>query len=520
MRGTIPASWAIAALALITAACGGGDSFPSTTTTTGGATTTPATTTSSSAPTTTATTTTTSGTTTTTTLPPGATPVDHAGYCVRGTAPNDALNVRSGPGTGFDPVGELAWNAAAVPAGGLSAPDDRDRPWYLVEYPGGIGWAAAWYLEPAPCDPAAIAVAPLAGPGFPDALAGSLVPWSWVDDQWALALYTPAWGGDFALYLVGPYGQVFEVYSWPRTEGPADPFDLMDWRPDARAALAGFHFPGEGKWQVRVLDLETRTSRTVVDQVVEAFEPSASFTRPTGREVVVRTNDDYMTTERIEVRRTDGTLYSTLLDHPRPDAWIREATWLYGLEGTTVVIGDGAGLRLVTNQGDPLRDLASPGEACRPVRWWDEATVLARCIPPEILDYLPQSAYTRLWLVPFDGSGATPLTALPDETSVGDYGFSDASRVGDGVFANWWGDCGAASVNLVRPDGSTESIAQGSMIGTIGPSLLVRQWEACDGSPGSLRLVTPDGTVLATLLAPPTIDAWGVIDALMLGDLP
>ena len=75
-------------------------------------------------------------------------------------------------------------------------------------------------------------------------------------------------------------------------------------------------------------------------------------------------------------------------------------------------------------------------------------------------------------------------------------------------------------MNLVRPDGSTESIAQGKMIGAIGPNLLVRQWEACDGSPGSLHLVAPDGTNLATLIAPATNESWGVIDALMLGDLP
>jgi hypothetical protein len=500
-------------LTVVTAACSDDDAFPSSTTaassTTGGETTTSAGITTSSASTT-------APTTTTATTVPGTTPVDFTAFCVRGTAPDDSLAVRSGPGTDFDTVGELAWNAADVPAGGFSAPDGYDRPWFQVESPSGLGWAASWHLEPAPCAPSAITEAALAGPGWPDALAGDLVPWNWVDEDWVLALYTPTWGSPYALYLVSPHGEIFEVYSWD--DGETRPFDLYDWRPDGGAVLVAVGFHGEGDPEIRLLDLQARSSRTVATGYL-GIEGFASFSRPTGRDLVVRTGDG--TTERIEVRRTDGSLFSILLDHLRPPEWYREATWLYSLEGTTVVVADGEGLQLLSNLGDWVRDLASPGEACRPVRWWDATTFLARCLPPEVLAYLPNSYYGRLWLVPIDGGAATALTALPaDPVFVGDFGFFDARQASGRLFANWGGDCGAASVNLVDADGTTAPITSSQMIGTVGSNLVVRRWDACDQSGAGLHLVGPDGTDVRALLVPPPTDSWGVIDALMLPDLP
>ncbi len=514
---------ALILLAALATACGDDDASSTTTTgptTTGSETTTsaPATTSSSSTsePTTTM-------PATTTTLPSGATPVDDSAYCVRGTAPDEALNVRAGPGIEFEVVGDLAWNAVAVPAGGFAAADDRGRSWLMVGYAGTMGWAAAWHLEPAPCGPATIAVAPLAGPGMPDALAGSLVPWARVDETWVLALYTSSWGHPFALYLLNPQGDIYEVFSW--TDLAERPFDLYDWRPDGKAVLVGVGIDGAPTPETHLIDLEARTSRTVAAGYVDV-EGLASFTRPTGRDVVVRTGD--AATEIVEVRRSDGSLFSTLLTRPRLADWTRAATWLYGLDGTVVVLGDGDGLRLLSNLGDWIRDLDAPGEACRPVRWWDEATILARCIPREVLAYLPNAYYWRLWLVPADGSPATALTALPaDPVFVGDFGFSDAWQLGDRVYANWAGDCGAAGINLVHPDGTTEWVdlepataSNDQIVGTIGSDLVVRRWLACDGSPAGLHLAAPDGAGGRDLLIPHRTETWGVIDALMLPDLP
>ena len=442
--------------------------------------------------------------------------MDHTAYCVRGTASNDALNVRSGPGTGFDVVGELAWNAAAVPAGGFAAPDQLGRPWLMVGYEGGVGWAAGWYLEPAPCGPAVIAVAPMAGPGLPEALAGSLVPWTWVDADWVLALYAPDWEGPFALYLLSPFGDVYETFTWT---GGIYPFHLHDWRPDGKAALAMVGFDGNSNREIRLLDLETRSSRAVLTIPALAFEGAASFTRPTGRDLVIQGGD--AATELVEVRRADGSLFSTLVSRPRPADWVREATWIYGLEGTTVVVGDGNGLQLLSNQGDWIRDLDAPGEACRPVRWWDASTVLARCLAPEVLAYEPNSYYGRLWLVPSSGASATALTDLPpDPVAIVEFGFFDARRIGGQVYANWAGDCGAAGIHTVAADGSTAPFLRNALVGPSRGNLVVHQWDDCDQSPGSLHLVATDGTVLRDLLVPPGPGTPGVIAALMLRDLP
>jgi hypothetical protein len=154
------------------------------------------------------------------------------------------------------------------------------------------------------------------------------------------------------------------------------------------------------------------------------------------------------------------------------------------------------------------------------VRWWDDETILARCLAPEVLDELPGGYYGRLWLVPADGAAATPLTALPPgEVVVVDFGFFDAWQAAGRVFANWAGDCGAGAVDLVHADGATTSITGNALVGTIGANLVVRRWTACDQSESSLHLVGPDGTGLRDLLVPPP-GAPGVIDALMRRDLP
>jgi hypothetical protein len=354
---------------------------------------------------------------------------------------------------------------------------------------------------------------------LPDALAGSLVPWEEVGEGWALALYTASWGHPFVLYLLSPQGAIYEAFTW--TNLAERPFDLFDWRPDGKAVLVAVGIDGASHPETRLLDLEAGTSRTMASGYV-GIEGMASFTRPTGRDVVVRTGDG--TTEVVEVRHTDGTLFSTLLTRLRPDDWVREATWLYGLDGTTVVLGDGAGLALVSNAGERIRDLDAPAaDPCRPLRWWDESTILARCIPAEVIAYLPGAYYGRLWLVPVDGSAATPLTALPDEpVFVGDFGFSGAWERDGEVYANWFGDCGAAGIRLVHPDGATEGFdldpaanSADQIAGVVGRDLLVRRWLTCDGSPGSLHRLSPSG-VEATLLEPATDEAWGVMDALVL----
>jgi hypothetical protein len=509
MRRVIPT---VIVLAVLAAACGGGAGAGTEATTSSTAESTTEAASSTSAVTSTTETATTSATTTTTF--PEEAAVDHSAYCVRGTDPSDTLNVRSGPGTGFDVVGELAWNAVEVPAGGYAAPDDQGRPWYQVAYDGGLGWSAAWYLEPAPCTAASASPAALTGAGLPPALSGGLVPWFWVGEGWTLALYAPDWSGPRVLYLLSPYGDTYEVFSW--SAGGPDPYDLYDWRPDGKAVLVRVAL-GMGSREIRLLDLSTRASSTVLAVPELGYGGPASFTRPTGRDLVYATGN--AATEIVEVRHTDGTLFSTLMNRPRPADGRATASWLYGLEGTTVVVGDGTHLTLLSNLGAVVRTLDAPGEFCMPARWWDASTVLVRCIPPEVYAVEPNTYYGRLWLVPLDGTAATALTALPSSTpDIVDFGYSDAMRSGGKVFAQWTGDCGAAGIWVVASDGSATGIAGNRLIGFRGGNLVVQQWSSCDGTPGSLALLDPNGTFISNLIPPP-VDAPGVMDALMLRDL-
>jgi hypothetical protein len=500
----------VLALALVFAACGDDTAVTTTTTSTTVATTT---TTGGATSTTVATTTTTTEATTTTTTVPGQEPTDATAYCVRGTDPTDALNVRSGPGGGFDIVGTLAWNAVDVPSAGSTAPDDQGRLWYLVEYDGGIGWSAGWYLEPAPCTASVASPAPLTGTGLPSALSGGLVPWSKVTNDWILALYGGEWNGPRVLYLLSPYGDRYEVFSWPA--GGVEAFALYDWQPGGEAALVMVGTPTFER-QLRLIDLRARTSTTIVTLPELSEWRAASFTRPTGRDIVWDAIDS---SEVLKVLRTDGSTFSTLLDRPKPTEYRRYASWLYGLGGTTVVVGDGSGLSLLTNQGALVRALDAPGQFCQPERWWNDSTVVVGCTPNSVLSSQPASYYHRLWLVPIDGSAATALTALPATTpDIVDFGFSDAMRSGGTTFAQWTGDCGAAGVEVVDSSGAATGIAQGRLVGIRGSSLVVQQWEACDGTPGSLVLMNKSGTVIGTLIPAPAVDQPGVIAAVMIRD--
>ena len=87
---------------------------------------------------------------TTTTLPFGTFVILPMNMCVIDHLPGDALNVRTGPGTAYDVIGTLAFNAMDVFSTGLASHDESERPWLEVEYAAGTGWVASWLVTP--CD--------------------------------------------------------------------------------------------------------------------------------------------------------------------------------------------------------------------------------------------------------------------------------------------------------------------------------------------------------------------------------
>lgn len=488
MRTTI----CVAALCLVVAACG--DSTGGSTTTASETTSTTSTDSSSTAATTTQPVTTTASSTTTTTVP-GAFAVDHTGFCVRGTDPTDHLNIRSGPGGDQDIVGTLAFDAIGVGSTGLAAPDAQGRTWFQVEAGGITGWSAGWYLIPEPCTAAVASPAPTTAAGFPDALSGGLVPWPWVDDEWILFQFWPGSGQRYALYLLSPEGDLYEVEEWDDTE--IGYFQFLDWRPDGQALLAAADLVPTADLDLVVFDLVDRT-RTTIHTAPWGDQLRASFTRPTGRDIVLDVNQAGR--ERIEVHRGDGSLFSVLVDRPDPGFDEPETTWLYGLGGTTVVVGDGDGLRLLDNHGALIRTLDTPGVNCHPVHWWDDSTVVAGCTPQEVIDAVPISIYSQLWRVPIDGSPATALTLAPDPIpNEVDFGHVDFVRLDGGVYTQWAGDCGAAGRQLVgaRDDG-----------------IVVFRWTPCWDGPFSLDLASVGGGVIRTLFPD------HVNQAIMIRDVP
>lgn len=142
MRALLPALFAVA---LLVAGCGD-DSDGTDVATDGTSTTTPD-----------------DGTTTSTTAAGGGDPGDLPGepidlfpfegaqLAVVGVAADDVLNVRSGPGTGFDVVVELPPLAAGVVATGNNRSLDEQGIWAEVEAEGETGWAnTAFLLQPGP----------------------------------------------------------------------------------------------------------------------------------------------------------------------------------------------------------------------------------------------------------------------------------------------------------------------------------------------------------------------------------
>jgi uncharacterized protein YraI len=72
--------------------------------------------------------------------------------CVVDTSCTDRLNVRVGPGVEYARLGSLPFDAVGVVRTGAVSPDGAGRDWWQVSFRGEMGWAASWFLAPAPCE--------------------------------------------------------------------------------------------------------------------------------------------------------------------------------------------------------------------------------------------------------------------------------------------------------------------------------------------------------------------------------
>jgi hypothetical protein len=152
--------------------------------------------------------------------------------------------------------------------------------------------------------------------------------------------------------------------------------------------------------------------------------------------------------------------------------------WLYSPDGASVYLNGQGGLRVVSNAGGPIRDLATletPHANCAPVAWWDQHTILASCIDPNGF---------RLWLAPTAGGSAKPLTQLPGKEPIG-LGYDNAVRAGDTVFAQHEEACGAVTVHELASSGAgapvaiPQSLSSDRLIGAAGSKIAIMSSARC-----------------------------------------
>lgn len=172
-------------------------------------------------------------------------------------------------------------------------------------------------------------------------------------------------------------------------------------------------------------------------------------------------------------------------------------------DGTALVGNNPDELRVVPLDGSAVRTVDTPGD-CRPLRWYDAATLLASC---------SSRRGTRLTAIGLDGT-TTPVAGLRRTTSRGFHGPSwddtDVRVVGERTYYQGNGPCGGSfltreradgSVRVVRVPGSTGGV---TMLDAVGERLRIAHTGTCDGGQPRAVLslldpVTKDEDVLLTL---------------------
>jgi len=297
---------------------------------------------------------------------------------------------------------------------------------------------------------------PGAGDGFPAALPPGRIPWEEIAEGWLLVRYEPPYAAGVenrqGLLLIGPTDTTYFAAWWPTGE------PILDWSPDGRRVLS--HREGA----LVVTDLREGTTLAVPDDLYGGVSHQwelpwarwARFTRPTGRDLVVRLVE-WNQRARLEGLHTDGTRFAQLVDLDLvplvpDDNWqtlgrgINDLTWLYAESGTELVTATTEGISLLANTGALIRHLDTPGMGCFLSRWWDQGSVLAACYEP---DWVTSPCWGRgqigpgggriLWAVPLNGSPATRLTEVvtcDPETGSPEHwaAYTDAVRI-DGALA-------------------------------------------------------------------------------------
>jgi len=355
------------------------------------------------------------------------------------------------------------------------------------------------------------------------------VPWSQVGPGWTLAMWNAAspsnasddfnpdeptpYNAETTLYLVSPEGARYAITTFeaPGEDGslPA----LADWSGDGSHAL--FYRTGDDLTVIEV-DLHTgeRTSFTVKD----GYAVTPRYSRPEGKAVLlVKSNDSESAASLTRVDLSGKQQLSYPVDKLGSEF---NASVLSTRDGTRLVLGTANGLSLMGNDGTVGKELLVPeAHDCTPLRWWDAGIALARCDGTDF-------SYSRLWLVPIDGTAPTPLTAKNDGTQGQDQGDLDAWQLPAGTFVQAAGGCGFVYLAKLTTDGTTTPVSVPNVderrsvrvLGAADGDLQLHATLSCGNGESLLDYDPSSGT--STVLLGGDVNGGGVVDALTYPDSP
>lgn len=345
------------------------------------------------------------------------------------------------------------------------------------------------------------------------------VPWDQVGPGWLLAMWaTSAPSADPSsappttpsdqtkLFLVDPAGGRYLITSM--TPKDAEKLGtLVDWSGDGHRALF-VGSAGTDAVKAHITEVEIGTGDVNAFDI-EGSSTKAGYTRPQGKAIVVSIPGSGLsaTTKRFD---PSG---SFQLSYPTRFPVVGDTTegFLESPDGTDIVLAATKGIVTVDNSGGHPHELPIRGadDSCKPLRWWDQATVLASC-----------GTTARLWLVNTTGAAPTALTA-PLSGSGQDLGDLDAWKVGGTTYVQDAGACGYQYLAKLGSNGVTSPVAvpgvqDGDSVfvkGAHGSQLALVSAFSC-GEAKSLVWFDPSTNKVTPLLGAP-VNGGSVSDAVL-----
>jgi TolB protein len=319
------------------------------------------------------------------------------------------------------------------------------------------------------------------------------------------------YNAETTLYLVSPEGGRYAITTFEAPdEGGALPA-LADWSGDGSRAL--FYRNGD---DLTVIEVDLHTGERTSFTVKGGYAVTPRYSRPDGKAVLLLKSDDADSAASLTRVDLSG---KQQLTYPVDKLGSEFNTaFLSTPDGTRLVLGTENGLSMMGNDGTLGKELQIPdSEDCTPVRWWEADVALTRC-------YGTDFGYSRLWLVPVDGSAPTPLTAKNDGTQGQDLADLNAWQVPAGTFVQAAGGCGFVYLAKLSANGTTTPVSVPNVderrsvrvLGAADGQLQLQATLSC-GSGESLLDYDPASRT-STVLLGGDVNGGGVVDAMLYPD--